>query len=159
MRPLFAMNTPASPVHRQHGFIGRTFALALLLLFVVVVGIVFVAWSTLSQVDHSAQNGALGASQPQTVEVWTPNGSKASGPAYIPTQPPPASIPAAGDDVATAVPETPKKPKPAAPEEPIAGHTEGEVPLQPVNTPTEVKPTKPKPAPGNSGGGALDDLF
>ena len=150
--------------YRQAGFIGRFFAVLLLLLFIVVAGIAFMAWKTINQVDNSAQNGAQSASQPQTVEVWTPNGGQAVGSVFAPNNPPPpASAPADTTDVTEVPPETQKKPKqPTAPADtPAAGNGGGEVPLKPINVPTEVKPKNTKPAPGNSGGGggALDDLF
>ncbi|MCP2041960.1 cytoskeletal protein RodZ [Neisseria sp. HSC-16F19] len=147
--------------YRQAGFIGRFFAVLLLLLFIVVAGIAFMAWKTVNQVDNSAQNGAQSASQPQTVEVWTPNGGQASGPVFVPNNPPPSASAPDATDVTEAPPETQKKPKaPTAPADtPAAGNDGGEVPLKPINVPTEIKPKNTKPAPGNSGGGALDDLF
>lgn len=149
--------------HRQAGFIGRFFAVSLLLLFIVVAGIAFVAWKTLNQADGSAQNGAQSASQPQTVEVWTPNGGTTTGPVYVPNNPPPAaSVPAEGNETVETPPDNPKKPKqpPAPADTPPPGNA-GEVPLNPINGPVEVKPKPAKPAPGNNsgGGGALDDLF
>lgn len=146
---------PPQPPKKRSLF-GRIMAGSLLLVFLAVAVLVFLAWRAL---QHPGTPPAS-ASDPNSgsVEIWQPNGSGSGGQVYTP----PAGTGAAdasdapADDASEPErgsdnPTPPRRERPPAADDagvPLEPVQPAEVPIRPVNPPsgeTEIKPVNPPP--------------